>query len=857
MASEVREWITPNLNPAFNLRPYQTEALIKYDWVYNDKREFRHLLFQMATGSGKTLIMAGILLDLYKKGFRDFIFFAHRTVIIEKTRANFLNPDSSKYLFADTVSIDGTTVEIVEVPKFGAGREEDMNIVFTTLHQLDIDLNKKPSENGCTYGDFRRRRVVLISDEAHHTNASTREGAQKTWEETAIRIFKSHPDNYLFEFTATADLENEKIYKKYENKHLVDYPLREFRASGYSKEVMLIDSDVDNDFERALLAVLLSQYRLKVFVHNRISIKPVILFKSSSINSSEKFFGDFVRGISALTPERLERVRKRTEKQVIRDMFQYFVQHGITFENLVLEIQEDFSSEKCVMINSKPDQENQQKQLIVNSIEDADNPYRALFSVDKLNEGWDVLNLFDIVRQPPKNKKGTKYKETISEAQLIGRGARYCPFRISEEQPLYQRKYDDCETSKSGHLKICEHLYYHCEGTRSYITQLTDSLKESGVNVMGGSVSKKLVLKDSFRKTDIYTNGVIYLNEQVPAHNIPEVDISEMVLKHESHIRFATGYMSIGSLDDRVQQGGHEEQSLPESHVFMVHKFREALIRKALNRVRFYRFDNLVKYIPYLRSVNDFLPHLRHLKIGFSGNAEQVSSPTPEMRLQALVSALEDLSSTIKQEHRVYRGTKKFKGYRIKKIFGKDSDGKTLHFTLYANSESDREFGKPQSESTRSDLQIDLSREDWYAFNENYGTSEEKHFVRYVKNIKGQLPDDYELYLLRNAGHFKLYTFDGGSAFEPDFAMFIINKQTHETLCYQIFVEPKGEHLLSNDDSQSKEVFLKQITEEYGADTLLDNRHYRLIGMPLYNKEKRGRSFDRQLKSILNLPEVP
>ncbi len=29
---------------------------------------------------------------------------------------------------------------------------------------------------------------------------------------------------------------------------------------------------------------------------------------------------------------------------------------------------------------------------------DKDNEFRAVFAVDMLNEGWDVLNLFDIVR---------------------------------------------------------------------------------------------------------------------------------------------------------------------------------------------------------------------------------------------------------------------------------------------------------------------------------------------------------------------------------------------------------------------------------------------------------------------------
>lgn len=61
---------------------------------------------------------------------------------------------------------------------------------------------------------------------------------------------------------------------------------------------------------------------------------------------------------------------------------------------MIAELKEDFSEEKLISVNSKEDSE--VKQLAVNSLET--NEYRAVFAVDKLNEGWDVLNLFDIVR---------------------------------------------------------------------------------------------------------------------------------------------------------------------------------------------------------------------------------------------------------------------------------------------------------------------------------------------------------------------------------------------------------------------------------------------------------------------------
>jgi len=76
--SRVDSEIVQNLNPKFELREYQKEALGRFDFYFNgyQKRQYpAQLLFHMATGSGKTLIMAANILYLYKLGYRNFIFF--------------------------------------------------------------------------------------------------------------------------------------------------------------------------------------------------------------------------------------------------------------------------------------------------------------------------------------------------------------------------------------------------------------------------------------------------------------------------------------------------------------------------------------------------------------------------------------------------------------------------------------------------------------------------------------------------------------------------------------------------------------------------------------------------------------
>ncbi len=113
--------IVKNLSSSFELRPYQNEAFSRF-LFYLDNKKLRQnpaqLLFHMATGSGKTLIMAGLVLHLYTLGYRDFLFFVSNTNIIKKPQDNFLNPLSLKYLFAEPININNEIVNIQDAGNF-------------------------------------------------------------------------------------------------------------------------------------------------------------------------------------------------------------------------------------------------------------------------------------------------------------------------------------------------------------------------------------------------------------------------------------------------------------------------------------------------------------------------------------------------------------------------------------------------------------------------------------------------------------------------------------------------------------------------------------------------------------------
>ena len=200
----------------------------------------------MATGSGKTLIMAGLILYLYEKGYRNFLFFVNSTNIIEKTKDNFLNPLSSKYLFNENIHFGTVRVAVTSVPNFEGVNENDINICFTTIQQLHFDLTTQ-KENALTYEDFKDKKIVLLADEAHHINTSTKAGQELliSWERTVERIFGQNADNLLLEFTATLDYTHSSLVDKYRNKVLYRYDLRQFRNDGYSKDVYIVQADFE------------------------------------------------------------------------------------------------------------------------------------------------------------------------------------------------------------------------------------------------------------------------------------------------------------------------------------------------------------------------------------------------------------------------------------------------------------------------------------------------------------------------------------------------------------------------------------------------------------------------------------
>lgn len=641
--------ITNNLNSMFPIRPYQKEAFQRFLLCYKEDfpgkpQKPLHLLYNMATGSGKTLVMAGLILHLYHLGYRNFLFFVNSNNIIRKTKDNFLNPESIKYLFNDKIFIDGKEIFLKEVKNFEESDEENINIKFTTIQQLHFDLNN-PKENSITYEDFENQKFVLIADEAHHLNTGTKSGKLTgSWENTVLTIHKSNPDNILLEFTATLDYESKQILDKYKEKVLFKYDLSEFRKDKYSKEIELIRSNYEEE-NRILQALILNLYRQILAASYNINLKPIILFKAKrTIAESEQNKLKFHGLIDALKPSQIEFIFNTSNLPIIHKAYSFFQTKGISTEDIIKLIQFYFKPENCLSANN--DMEAEKNQILLNTLEDENNPIRAVFAVQKLNEGWDVLNLFDIVRlyegwDGNKKKPG---KTTIAEAQLIGRGARYYPFSleptlISSVYDKYTRKFDD---DPSHDLRILEEMYYHTKEDSQYILELKKALVDTGIYEEKKSIrsTSSIQIKETQLPNFLKSNR----NGDFQFINSKRISFHELkIFKNPFPYRLPSGEERVYNLFSEKESLFSNDENL-ERLSLKIKDIPQHVVRYALTQNPFFYFNNLSHYFSNLESLSNFIQnpnYLAELEITFIGTKTRLNQMSNEDYLKALQGLLQ------------------------------------------------------------------------------------------------------------------------------------------------------------------------------------------------------------------------
>lgn len=811
-------------NIKHQLRDYQKQSLYNLNYTQKDANvasRFNQLLFHMATGSGKTDVMAADMLYFYHEfGYQNFLFVVNTNAVIAKTRENMLNVQSPKYLFSQPLNIDGTPIELREVTRFPTNSEPGVIYLrLTTIQTLANELNT-PRENGLTYGDLEKQKLIILADEAHHFSAGTKSKADqknKAWEYVLDRIRQANKANRQLEFTATIDLNNESIYEKYRDKVIFQYDLKEFQNAGYSKKIARLQANAD-DNEKMLNAVLLSQYRKHMAIQAGVrDFKPVILFKSNKIDVSKAARDQFLTLLDQLTTEDLAQFiakqRQTTQSSTLRQAYTYY--QTIDMGRLVRELQRDFQPMNTINVNDTSSNGilgdlNDLRNL--NTLEEPSNPFRAIFAVAKLSEGWDVLNLYDIVRIGEQPITST---QTNSEAQLIGRGARYNPF-VYEEATSFTRRFDH----STPDLQILESLHYHTINDKKYIDNLTKSFEAMQLQVEDDKDFDILTttVKASFKRSDVYQYGKLYYND---VEDVPESEYNGLAkygvpVAELPTVNIETATLEATAFDTQNVAGMNETRLV---------KIDDALVKKAMARNPFFRFNTMKKYMPTLNSISEFmyeaqwLGQIKEIQATVSMGSDAVLSR--ETQLLVVEKYLAYIQRMLIMNYKRQRGTNKFIGLPIKDAVQDYQKRVPVNYS---------DAGVHELIQT-----YDYKKAPWFVYNEAIVDKLERSLIELVQGYVEELQNKYkDVYLIRSDERntkLKLHEFAGDvshyAGFLPDFVLYLAN----ESYIYQIYIEPKGTQLLDQD--QWKEDLLTSISPE-SVDVIGENDKVKLYGVKFY-----------------------
>lgn len=901
---EIPEYIPSNLKYGFF--DWQKEAFENFLTFQAIKErenlnEPTHLMFNMATGTGKTLLMASAILYYYNQGYRHFLFFVNQNNIVDKTENNFINNTHTKYLFKEKIVIEDKTITIKKVDTFSDNRQ-GIEIKFTSIQKLYNDIHLQ-RENQTTLEDLNKLNIVMLADEAHHLNTDTNkkgllqqelipteitgqtsevEIEKRGWEHTVIELIlnkngkKEQNKNVLLEFTATIPA-TEASAKKYEDKIIYKFGLKEFLQAGYTKEINLISSTLDKK-ERVLQALLFQWYRHKIALKNGIAnFKPVILFRSKTIEESEADYKEFLNWVDNISNNDFDFLKnisnKITQSKSLYEqgesrtesLLKFISQENINFGEIANWIKQSYQKKNTIITNSTDksakgkkggEKTTSEQDKLINSLEDKNNHIRAIFTVDRLTEGWDVLNLFDIVRLYQGQNAGGSTKKTpestTKEKQLIGRGVRYFPFAFNDKIKN-KRKFDDDLNHK---LRVLEELYYYTYDEESkYISHLKEELKKDGY-IKDDKIIKTFSLKKEFQESDFYKNVKIWYNKQIDNPSRKKKSLEDIrkdffVPYKIKGLEFSEQEIDFEKQEDlqrlNLQEKGLQTISIKFKDIEK-HIVQKAINIKAKQENSLFQFENLkeeleIKSIEELQT--DKLANF-DVKIIVSKNTTYDDIDNSD-KLGLVIKFLDNIFSELKDKIAPKIGSEFIVG-DFKKFFAEPKI-KTI--------ETDEDSEK---------IAKDLKMASWYVLDSFHGTSEEKGLIEFIKETIGNLENKYkEVYFLRNEEVYKIFDFEKGRGFQPDFILFLKTKDKKEVgvveteLYYQIFIEPKSNDYIGFDGTFKtgkegwKEQFLEEITKKYGLEKAIkaENPNYRLIGLPFFNKENSSNFKTEFSKNIL------
>lgn len=367
---EYDEALVDEISAAMDLRTPNAIALgaVAENIESGDGGEF---ICDLATGVGKTYLAASLIDYLARKGVRNVLFVTPGTTIHTKTIANF-TPGSPKF-------VEGAEFEplLITADNFARGQVGDalhddnqLKLFVFNVQQLispTVNTSRKTRADdefigGALYDHLRKTDDLVIIADEHHVYSAKAKAFNAAINELSPRA--------LVGLTATPDpADRHKVIYRYSlaeaiADQLVKIPVIVYRQDG------LKDAATQLADAAHLRQLKEPSWRAYAEAHGRESVAPVLFVVCQTIKDAES-----------------------------------------TAETLTKHLPEEG---QVLLVTS---QSTDVALTALANVESPDSPVRAIVSVDKLKEGWDVRNIGVIV--------GLRAlaSETLTE-QILGRGLR-------------------------------------------------------------------------------------------------------------------------------------------------------------------------------------------------------------------------------------------------------------------------------------------------------------------------------------------------------------------------------------------------------------------------------------------------
>jgi len=476
------------------LRKYQMEALYILDYLLrcNDNRqEKKHLLeeidkntvakapflsYEMATGSGKTMLMGACTYFLNQKfGIKNFLIITPAsTDIYQKTIRNFsvggydsVWADDTPFTF-NLITGDNYTqnlfydkskdanIFIFNIAKFGTNATNTEKTWESAVWQ-DTD------GNNISIREFLKgAKLVIITDEAHHHQTPS-----------AKRIINNFHPTAVLEFTATA-VEAERGQDKKNQQIVYKYDIRRFLEDGHGKLVRAVA--LTNEIKKTKEEILQSE-KLKLitlfFIHllkrkavlldpKCRALKPLAFIKVKEDTTYTKKVFDYIRQELANDLSNINIILDKVKSQdleittLLTDLYKDSYQENI--ELLRADIQKVAMNSIFYYSNSDKETERKFQNIRKNNVE-------VVVYMQRLDEGIDLPNIYTMAVI---NDTETNFKTSVK--QIIGRGV-----RLNKDV----REFDD---NKNALLQQAEKLHIVCDQGRNFEEVITAIQQEFGLN---------------------------------------------------------------------------------------------------------------------------------------------------------------------------------------------------------------------------------------------------------------------------------------------------------------------------------------------------------------------------------------